>query len=174
MVKILLTGPPGCGKTTAIQQVLDRLRCQAHGFTTQEIREAGRRSGFRLTTLDGKEGLLAHTQIRGRPRVSKYGVDLTVMDDLAVGAIRQGIRERSLIVIDEIGPMELHSSEFRKAVLEALNAKLPVIGTIMRRSSPFADAIKARSDVQLIDVVRGRTEEVVEAILEAMLQEGFT
>ncbi len=173
-IKILLTGPPGCGKTTAIRQVLDHLHCEAHGFTTQEIREGGRRTGFKLTTLDGREGLLAHTRIPGRPRVGKYGVDLKVMDELAVEAIRRGMLERSLIVIDEIGPMELLSSRFRSVVLEALETDLPMIGTIMMRSSPFADAIKARPNVHLIQVSRGTMGSTVEGIVETLVEQGHS
>ncbi|HEY71229.1 MAG TPA: NTPase [Anaerolineae bacterium] len=173
-IKIMLTGPPGCGKTTAIRQVLDRLQCEAHGFTTQEIREGGRRTGFKLTTVDGQEGLLAHTRIRGRPRVGKYGVDLTVMDELAVASIRQGMRERSLIVIDEIGPMELLSGEFRSAVLEALETDLSLIGTIMMRSSTFTDSIKARQDVRLIRISRGTMRSAVEEIVETLGEPGLS
>jgi nucleoside-triphosphatase len=170
---ILLTGPPGCGKTTAIRRVLEDLETEAHGFFTQEMREGGRRIGFKLITLDGREGVLAHTDIGGASRVGKYGVDLLVMDGIAVDAIRAGIAAGGLIVVDEIGPMELLSAQFRLAVIEALEADLPLLGTIMRRRSPFADRIKARQDVRLIEMRRGSTEPIVKQILAHLSTQGL-
>lgn len=170
---IFLTGPPGCGKTTAIMQVLDCLTSKPSGFYTQEMRQGGGRTGFKLITLDGCEGVLAHTSIRGRSRIGRYGVDLSVMDELAVDAIRRGIDEGGLIVIDEIGPMELLSQRFQSVVLEALDSDQPVIGTIMRRSSPFADGIKKRSDVHLIQVARGKMDRVVEEIVGLLRELGI-
>ncbi len=170
---ILLTGPPGCGKTTAIRRVLEQLKIDAHGFFTQEMREDGRRVGFKLITLDGREGVLAHTEIGGESRVGKYGVDLSVMEGLAVEAIRKGIAAGTLIVIDEIGPMELLSASFRSVVIEALEAGLPLLGTIMRRRAPFADRIKARQDVRVIEMRRGTAESIVEQILDDLSRRGL-
>jgi nucleoside-triphosphatase len=170
---ILLTGPPGCGKTTAIRKVLERLEVEAHGFFTQEMREGGRRTGFKLITLGGQEGVLAHTSIGGEARVGKYGVDLSVMDGIAVDAIREGIAAAGLIVIDEIGPMELLSAKFRSVVIEALEADLPLLGTIMRRRSPFADRLKARQDVRVIEMRRGTTESIVEQIMVHLSRQGL-
>lgn len=168
---ILLTGPPGCGKTTVVRNVLDRLERPAYGFYTQEMREGGGRTGFKLITLDGREAILAHTRFRSRSRVGKYGVDLAVMDGIAVDVIRKGISVGGLIVIDEIGPMELLSTAFREVVTDALDADRPLLGTIMRRSSSFTDRIKARPDVQLIEMTRKSAESVVGEIL-ALLSEG--
>ena len=172
-ITLLLTGPPGCGKTTAIQKVLELLSCDANGFYTQEMRESGGRTGFKLITLDGREGILAHTSIGAKSRVGRYGVDLAVMDGIAVDTIRRGIDERGLIVIDEIGPMELLSQRFQAVVQEALDADQPVLGTIMRRSSPIADAIKARPDVRLIEAHRGKMEAVVEEIVDLLREQGI-
>ncbi|MFQ6001621.1 MAG: nucleoside-triphosphatase, partial [Anaerolineae bacterium] len=72
---ILLAGRPGVGKTTVIKQVVEMLGGEAGGFYTEEIRQGGRRLGFKIITLEGEEGVLAHVDIKGAPRVSKYGVN---------------------------------------------------------------------------------------------------
>ena len=65
MANILLTGKPGVGKTTLIQKLVKALKRPARGFFTVEMREGGRRVGFKLVTLDGREGVLAHENIKG-------------------------------------------------------------------------------------------------------------
>ncbi|MGD8758720.1 MAG: NTPase [Anaerolineales bacterium] len=165
---ILLTGAPGSGKTTAIMHVLDRLERSRGGFYTQEIREGGRRTGFRLITLDGRQGTMAHVRIGGRPRVGRYGVDLAVVEGLGAESIERAIAARHLVVIDEIGPMELFSQRFRAAVIQALESESQILGSIVRRSIPFADAIKARAGVELIEIVRSNREEIVARVLEMM------
>jgi nucleoside-triphosphatase len=109
---------------------------------------------------------LAHVNIIGRPRVGKYGVNLVDLDEIGVGSIKQAIRERELVVIDEIGPMELYSTYFRQAVLEALEGNVYVLGTIARRGNPFCDAIKVRPDVTLIEIDRTNREQVVERVID--------
>jgi nucleoside-triphosphatase THEP1 len=102
---ILVTGPPGCGKSTLIEKVINRMTGPATGFFTREIQERGRRVGFSINTLDGREGVLAHQNIRSQFRVGKYGINIEDIDSLAVSAMIPAQREQ-VIVIDEIGKME--------------------------------------------------------------------
>ena len=150
--KVLLTGRPGCGKTTLIKALLNDLARPAGGFYTEEIRERGVRVGFKLVTLDGKEAVLAHINFKTRERVGKYGIDLSALETVGVAAVREAVRARLLVVIDEIGPMEIRSAIFCDAVNEALDSGAPVLATIVARSLPFADAIKTRPDVSLAEV----------------------
>ena len=65
--KVLLTGRPGCGKTTLIKRVVNNLPRRAGGFYTEEIRDGGMRAGFKIVTLDGEEIVFAHMSISKRP-----------------------------------------------------------------------------------------------------------
>lgn len=163
---ILLTGRPGSGKTTLIRRVLARLAGSAGGFYTQEIREAGRRTDFEIFTLDGKSGILAHVDISSKHRISKYGVDLSALETFAIPAMLNAVEHNKLVVIDEIGPMELLSPEFRQVVLDILGSSASVLGSIVWRSTPFTDQIKSRPDVTLLEVTPENREELFEVILE--------
>ena len=167
---ILLTGPPGVGKTTLIRRVIDRLDTDAGGFYTTEMRDtvSDRRIGFRIHTLEGRTAILASVDIEGQPRISKYGVDIAAVDEVAVSSVRSAIRNTGLVVIDEIGPMELLSDAFRDAVREALDSDVPVLGTIVQRSRPFTDQIKTRADVILIEVSYENRDEL-EAEIRAQI-----
>jgi nucleoside-triphosphatase len=150
--KVLLTGRPGCGKTTLIKRVVNNLPRRAGGFYTEEIRDCGMRAGFKIVTLDGEEVVFAHIDLKTPEHVGKYRLDLSVLERIGVGAVRQAIQARRLVIIDEIGPMEIRSPVFRDAVNEALDSELPVLATIFARSLRFTDAIKSRPDVTLIEV----------------------
>ncbi len=161
----LLAGKPGCGKTTIIKEVLSKTGKSAGGFYTEEIRNQGIRQGFQIITLDGESATLAHSGISSPYRVSKYGVDISSMDEAAIPALREAIRSRDIVVIDEIGKMELFSYSFRDAVIEALESEKRVLGTIMLASHPWADAVKRRAEVETISVTRFNHSQVVDQVL---------
>jgi nucleoside-triphosphatase len=166
--KILLTGRPGCGKTTLIKQVVNKLPRGAGGFYTEEIRDGGPRAGFKIVTLDGEEAVFAHVDFKTPDHVGKYGLDLSALERIGVGAVRQAIQARRLVVIDEIGPMEIRSPIFREAVNEALDSKVPLLATIFARPLPFTDAVKSRPDVTLIEVCRDNRERLVSELSDAI------
>jgi nucleoside-triphosphatase len=89
--RVLLTGRPGCGKTTLIKRVVNNLPRGAGGFYTEEIRDGGTRAGFKIVTLDGEEAVFAHvdlTAAAGPDRLGKYGLDLSALERIGVGAVR--------------------------------------------------------------------------------------
>ena len=160
----LLTGRPGTGKTRLIKQVVVGMTGKAGGFYTEEIRSGGERQGFRLVTLDGQEAILAHINIKSHYRVSKYGVDINSLDRIGVSALNQAAKECQLVVVDEIGKMELFSANFREDVFKIINSGKKVLGTIMSSANPWADTIKRQSQVNLIEVTRTNHQQILEEL----------
>lgn len=160
-VKIIISGPPGCGKTTLVQKALDRLRRPVRGFFTKEIREGGKRVGFLIRTVDGTGGLLAHREKKGGVKVGHYWVFLDQVDRVAVQAI-VGVAPEELLVIDEIGKMECLSERFREAVREAICGKNDLIATLGKVKDPFFDWVRSHPGVQLLELTPSNRDEALE------------
>jgi nucleoside-triphosphatase len=83
-----------------------------------------------------------------------------------VPAIDQAVATGQVVVIDEIGPMELFSTAFRAAVLRAVDSGRPVLATIVRRPHPWADALKRRPGVRLIEITPANRDALVDMLIE--------
>jgi len=119
-----------------------------------------------IVTLCGHGAALAGIDVRSPYRVSKYGVDIEALDKVGVSAVREATRECDLVVIDEIGKMELFSPAFKEAVLEALSSGKRILGTVMLSSHPWADEIKRHPDVAVVPVTRENRSQVLRQVVE--------
>ena len=159
---LLLVGRPGIGKTTVVKAVVETLGERAGGFYTEEIRGPGGRKGFRLVTLDGQEAVMAHVTLKGqgRPRVSRYGVDVRAIERVGVTALRRAMQAGQVVVVDEIGKMELFCGPFKEAVLQAVSGPHTVLATVMAKPNPWVDALKALPNVTIWEVTAGNRDEM--------------
>ncbi|MGH2760844.1 MAG: nucleoside-triphosphatase [Actinomycetota bacterium] len=170
MARVLLTGPPGVGKTTLTLAVVDILRSRGEslaGFTTSEIRRSGRRSGFTITGLGGLARTLA---LRGAPgpRVGGYGVDIAAFEEVALLELQNGIELGSTLVVDEMGRMELLSDAFRELVPDILSSDR-LVATVPEHHHPVTDELKVRPDVHVVQVVRSKRAEQAQRVAELVL-----
>jgi nucleoside-triphosphatase THEP1 len=162
---ILFTGPPRCGKSTVIEKIVEQIQRPVVGFFTREIKEKGRRVGFSIITLDGREGVLAHEDSKSPVRVGKYGVNLDELERIAVPAMIPS-KPDEIVVIDEIGKMECFSPLFRETLIKTLDSVNPVIGSIAHKGSPFIEKIKGRKDVLLVSVSEKNRDSLAAYLLE--------
>lgn len=165
---ILITGRPGVGKTTVIKKVLAVLNLKPCGFYTEEIREGGERRGFTVRTFSGRNGILAHVDNRSGPRVGKYGVDVESFESTALPELEGAIGGKRLIVIDEIGRMELFSTRFRDLVIQSLDGPAPLLGVIGEKGNEFVNSVKRRSDVRLFRITMENRDSIIPGILKAL------
>lgn len=151
--RLLIEGRPGAGKTTAAQRlagILQERGIPVRGFITEEIREGGRRVGFAVTAMGGTHAVLAHVNLGGPPRVGKYGVALNAFEQVALPALSDPAAG-DVVVIDELGKMELASAAFRDAVQRLLGTECSLVATVHTHRHPFTDALKRQIEVARLD-----------------------
>jgi len=154
---ILVTGPPGIGKTSILRRTVKELNHRNYsvgGMICREVREGGLRVGFEVMDLvTGQRGWLAHINHPTGPKVGKYHVNLTDLSFIGAGSIVSAVQNADILAIDEIGPMELLSKPFSNALLLAVNSNKPLFGTIhYKLSNSIIDGIKKRDDTEIIEV----------------------
>ena len=168
--KILLTGRPGVGKTTVIMKVAEGFRGRAGGFYTEEIRKGNMREGFRIKTLDGRDGVLAHVSRPGPFRVGRYGVDVDAFDEIAIPSLERALEREDLIIIDEVGKMELFSRRFRSLVHRILGSDKKILGVIHQRTDPFTQRIRQLPAVEILTVTEANRSVLSSLILNKLGQ----
>jgi len=174
-----ITGRPGIGKTTVLLKVIEGLKTKGFslgGMISREVRKSGSRIGFEILDIaSGRKGWLAHIKQPVGPKIGKYRVNLNDLNSVGVKAILEALEKADVIVIDEIGPMELYSKEFVDAVKEALESVKPVTGTVhFRAKHPLIDHLKSRKDSEILEVTlqnRARLHKLIIGNLLLILKE---
>ncbi len=147
-MKIAVTGRPGIGKTTLCMKVFKALN-DVEGFVTLEVRERGRRIGFKLYDLRSGEELWLAKVGEGYPKVGKYVVFLNSIDRFAE---RLNSCRGKLVIVDEVGPMELKSEKFIRAMEELIESPKNLLVTVHYKSRhPLVERIKREFDLYVID-----------------------
>ena len=166
VINLMLTGVPGIGKTTVIEAVADLLKDRAGGMVTKEIREAGRRTGFSVESLDGRRRTLASRHVKGGPKVGPYTVMVENLDEVGVRAIELALQSKDIVIVDEIGKMELISAPFRDIIIRALDSSVDLVATLGVARNPFLDGIRRRQDIELLEVTMANREHLAREIVK--------
>jgi nucleoside-triphosphatase len=168
---LLLTGNPGVGKTTVLTQAVNALKERGifvGGMITREAREGGTRVGFEMLDLSsGRRGWLAHVRQKTGPQVGKYRVNLEDLNDLGAQAITDAVANCDVVAVDEVGPMELFSAKFKRAVQKALESHKLVIAVVhWRANDTLVVQAKKREDSEVFTVTHENRDKLPETIAE--------
>jgi nucleoside-triphosphatase len=165
-LRIAVTGTPGVGKSTLVREIVESLqgkgRYKIGGVMAEDKRIKGRRVGFELQDLgSGARGMLADETGTG-PQLGKYKVRLDDLDNLGAKAVEDALGS-DLIVVDEVGPMELSSRRFIAAVEKALSSDKPML-VVLQEWSSHPIAKKIRKSFKVITVTRENRGALAEEI----------
>ncbi len=156
-VKIGITGLPGAGKTQTLLRIIQLLEeegVKVGGMVTEPIVERQRRTGFQITDWITKEHeVFAHEGLKSRVRSGRYGINVAALEGLGTRALAEARDAADVIVIDEVGKMEVESEPFTQCVLETLDAKKSIIMTLHKKSrNPLLQDIRRRDELRLLEV----------------------
>jgi len=167
--KILLTGLPGCGKTTTVMQIIESLNCkEVAGFYTQEIRQNNSRKGFSWARLNGATGVLAHVDIKGPFRVGRYGVDVAGFEKSVVPVLDIEQSDAELFILDEIGKMECLSEKFVTAVRGLFSSNKSVLATVAQKGTGLIFEVKNYPATRLFNLTRQGRDKIISEILQIL------
>lgn len=133
--KILITGPPRCGKSTLISKLIEyytKEKFTIFGFLTPEIRTRGKRIGFDIVDIySGEKSPLARVgNFITKFKLGKYTVFIDQFEKFLERTLLLEEKHIDLIIIDEIGKMELFSEKFQDFVKMIFNSNISIIATI--------------------------------------------
>jgi len=168
---LLLTGSPGVGKTTVLLRVVESLKAKGYsvgGMVSREVRSDKTRVGFEILDLSSdRRGWLAHVNQKSGPSVGKYRVNLEDLDNIGANAIVNAAENFDVVVIDEIGPMELFSEKFKEAVRRAVEGGKLVVGVVhWKARDRLIDEVKKREDIEIIVVTYENRNKLHQTIIE--------
>jgi len=157
--KIGITGMPSVGKTNTLIRIIEKIEASGYrieGMITEPIIEKKKRVGFFVKDwLTKEKEVFAHIDFDFKDKIGKYGVDINALENVGIPAIERAIEDKEIdiIIIDEIGKMEMLSERFCEAVIEALDSDKPIMVTLHKKSrSPLLQDVRRRDDIRILEV----------------------
>jgi len=173
-VRVFLTGVPGVGKSTVVRKVAEMIQqsgVKVGGMTSGDLRSGAARVGFEIRDLlTGETGVLAHVNQPTGPGIGRYRVRSEDLDRIGAEAILSAIKDADLIVVDEVGPMELISRRFKDAVQAALTSGKPLLGTVHRNAQdPLVRVIKSSPSIEVVEVTLENRDSLANGLVERFM-----
>ncbi|MFX1364631.1 MAG: nucleoside-triphosphatase [Promethearchaeota archaeon] len=173
--KILITGPPRCGKSTLISKLIDYYKNEknfvTYGFLTPEVKMEGTRIGFDILDIySGNISPLARVgDFKTKYRVGKYSIFIEEFDNYIEEYLNLKDKRANLIIIDEIGKMELFSKKFLNFVKNIFSLEISILATIgLKLNHPIKDYLQNLLSVKFLNLNRQNVQTIFKKIVSLL------
>lgn len=169
---VLLTGEPRSGKTTIMRSLIANIDAYyIYYVISRAVWTGDERQGFEVMTSANPNP----TKFAERQADGSYSVDSAVWDNIAV-ELEAAMKDRKIIVLDEIGPMQVKSSKFSNFVDSVLNSKhTTLFATVaLNDDSPVIRRVKTHHRSTILKLLSKDNEGVILRTLEDELNSSIT
>lgn len=151
MKNIFLTGEVQIGKSTALKKIMKMLNLEYGGYLGHSL-YSGKYNTIKLIEVKS----LYNNNIYRLAKIDKVRNSIEVYrnsfeEKLAVD-LKKSLKEREVIILDEIGRFEENFNEFKKSVYEVLDSEKLVLGVLKKYDGQFINSIRNRADTLVFEV----------------------
>lgn len=156
-LKVGISGAWGARKTETLESIIRMLSdedIEVGGMVTEPIMEDNRRVGFQVMDWSTKEkAVFAHLDLDSPTEIKGYGVNLDSLNEVGVKAIKDAAKEKEVVLIDEIGKMQVESEKFKEVVSKIFEIDKPLIITFEKKSrNTLLQDLRRRDDVRMLEL----------------------
>lgn len=174
MRPILFTGAPGIGKSTLLCRLADVVDPRmVSGVISGEIRIEGKRQGFSVRSFGGAPGVLSSPDLPGEPRFGtlmpdgsrRLGLSLDHLDQVVCAEVESSLPNAKMVILDEIGPMQVESKRFRRLVQKIFAMSVPVFASVGLQNHEWMAELRNDKRYPLIELTYRNRDLVAELLI---------